>query len=375
MSMSVLFTEIAGELNLSLVQIGVVWGIGSLPGIVSALLAGGIIDRFGPRRVLQIGVILIGIAGALRGLSNNFGFLVFTVILMGLITPVVTMSGIKLSRLWFPPEQLGASGGILSMGMALGFFLSSMFSATLLSPWLGGWRNVFYFYGFLTAILSIPWFFSPPDPAQPARRSIEDGGTHPGFFKSIAYIASKPNSWFFALVAFALTGSIQAMLGYLPTFLKSVGWQTANADGALATFHLVSMIFVLPLAFLSDRFRSRKKIVAIMMLMLIVGIGALTFVTGPLVWAAVIFAGMVRDGFMAVYLAMVINAEGIGPEHVAIATGFNFVFSGLGNIIMPAIGNSIAESHPNMAFAFWAACGVLGLIGILMVKERQTTAG
>jgi NNP family nitrate/nitrite transporter-like MFS transporter len=370
--MSVLFSEISADLGLSLVQIGIVWGIGSLPMIVSSLLAGGIIDRFGPRRVLQYGVIVIGLTGALRGFSNNFGFLVFTVILMGMFTPVVTMSGIKLSRLWFPPHQLGASGGILSMGMALGFFLSSMFSATLLSPWLGGWRNVFFFYGVLTAVLCIPWFLSPQSPIEPARRSVEDGGTHPGFFQSIAYIASKPNSWLFAVVAFALTGSVQAMLGYLPTYLKNSGWEAASADGALATFHLVSMLFVMPLAFLSDRFRSRKVITAAMMVMLIVGIGALGFVNGPWVWVAVIISGMVRDGFMAVYLAMVINAEGIGHEHVAIATGFNFIFSGLGNMLMPALGNNIAESNPGLAFAFWAACGVVGLIAILLVKERRT---
>jgi len=119
-----------------------------------------------------------------------------------------------------------------------------MFSATVLSPWLGGWRNVFFFYGLLTLLLCIPWFFSPKEPKQVNDNPDEESQPHPGFLKAIAFIASKPNSWYFALVAFGLTGGIQAMLGYLPTYLRSVGWQAGSADSALATFHFVSMVLV-----------------------------------------------------------------------------------------------------------------------------------
>lgn len=37
MCLPVLFAEIAGDLGLSLVQIGLVWGIGSLPGMLAAV--------------------------------------------------------------------------------------------------------------------------------------------------------------------------------------------------------------------------------------------------------------------------------------------------------------------------------------------------
>jgi MFS family permease len=369
MSMSVLFAEIAADLDLSLVQVGVVWGIGSLPAILSALLGGGIIDRFGPKRVLQVTAVLASLAGALRGLSNNFAFLVFSVILMGLIGPLITMSGLKLSRLWFPDHQLGASGGILSMGMALGFFLSSTLSATVLSPWLGGWRNVFFFYGGVSILLVLPWFLMPAAPAstaEDAKREIK----RPSLVKSFVHIASKPNSWFLGLALFGLGGAIQSFLGYLPLYLRSVGWQAATADNALAGFHLISMLFTLPLALLSDRVRRRKPIVLLMMAITTIGMGAVGFVNGGWVWAAVLFAGAVRDGFMAVFLAMVINADGVDPGYAATATGFTFLFINLGNILMPAAGNAIAENNPSLAFAFWAACGAAGMLSMLLVKEK-----
>jgi MFS family permease len=369
MSMSVLFAEIAADLDLSLVQVGVVWGIGALPAIFSALLGGGIIDRFGPKRVLQVTAVLAGLAGALRGLSNNFAFLVFSVILMGLLGPLITMSGLKLSRLWFPDHQLGASGGILSMGMALGFFLSSTLSATVLSPWLGGWRNVFLFYGGVSILLVIPWVFMPAAPASKAEET-KHAIKQPSMLQSFLHIAGKPNSWFLGLALFGLGGAIQSFLGYLPLYLRSVGWQAAAADNALAGFHLISMLFTLPLALLSDRVRRRKPIVLLMMAITTIGMGAVGFVNGGWVWAAVLFAGAVRDGFMAVFLAMVINADGVEPGYAATATGFTFLFINLGNIIMPAIGNGIAENNPPLAFAFWAACGVAGMLSMLLVKEK-----
>lgn len=372
MAMSVLFAEIAADLNLSLTQVGVVWGIGSVTGMIAALISGSIVDRIGPRKTIIITVVLAGLAGALRGLANSFGFLIFATLLLGLVAPMVSMSGLKASRIWFPPKQLGSSGGLLSMGMALGFFLSSRFSATVVSPAVGGWRNTLILYGLFAILLVIPWLLSPKEPVLEEKGTPDAIREKTPFFQSLKVVASNPNNWFLGFVLLGLGGSIQASLGYLPLFLRNSGWEAGQADTALASFHLVSLIFALPLAFLSDRMRSKKRMVIVMMAMIITGIGALAFVKGPLVWAAVLFAGCVRDAFMSVYLALVINAKGITPQLAATATGFTFLFSNLGNMIMPAIGNNIAETHPSAAFLFWAGCGLLSLVGFLFVKENKT---
>jgi MFS family permease len=58
--MPVLFSEIAAELHLSIVQIGAVWGFGSVAGIFSILTAGFLADRFGAKRILTIACLLGG---------------------------------------------------------------------------------------------------------------------------------------------------------------------------------------------------------------------------------------------------------------------------------------------------------------------------
>ena len=69
----VLFQEISGDLGLSLVERGWIWGIVALGGILTVLPGGLLGDRFGVKRVLVVACFLGGIAGALRGTSDDFG--------------------------------------------------------------------------------------------------------------------------------------------------------------------------------------------------------------------------------------------------------------------------------------------------------------
>ncbi len=59
MGMAVLAREISQDLEMNIVQeVGVVWGIGSMPAIFTSLLGGGIGDKLGPKRVLIAGSLV-----------------------------------------------------------------------------------------------------------------------------------------------------------------------------------------------------------------------------------------------------------------------------------------------------------------------------
>lgn len=372
MCLPVLFKEISADLHLSLVQVGLVWGISALPGVFATLLGGAIGDRFGPRRVLIIGCLLTGLAGGLRGLSNGFISLALTMSLLGLATSFITMNVFKMCVLWFPSRQLGLANGVLSMGMALGFLIGSLFSATVFSPWLGGWRAVLYLYGAIAMVISIPWIFTRPAPA--ARSTIATSGVRPTTLRqTMAYVARIRNIWLLGLTILGIGGCIQGALGYLPLYLRGMGWQPANADGASAAFHTISLICVIPIALLSDKLGTRKKVLVAAALMVTVGVGLLSFAGGALVWLAVLMAGSVRDGFMAVFMTSITETEGIGPAYAGTATGMVMIFSGVGSLIAPPLGNSLASLAPGAPFVFWAGLTLLGFLGLLGSKERQVS--
>lgn len=139
MAMPVLFAEIAEDLGLSLVQVGAVWGTAGFAGLFASLSGGMIGDRFGTKRTLAVACLLLGLTGASRGLSNGLVTMALTVFLHGLLTAVIPLNLHKVCATWIPGRRLGSANAVVSGGMALGFTIGSLISATVLSPWLAGW--------------------------------------------------------------------------------------------------------------------------------------------------------------------------------------------------------------------------------------------
>jgi MFS family permease len=364
MGMSVLSKEISEDLGLNLVQVGIIWGVGALPGIVTSLVGGAIGDKIGPKRVLVAGALLGGLFGIARGLADGFLSLTFFMILLGAVIPVVMMNGIKMAGQWFPSHQLGLANGLISMGMAMGFMAGSLFSATVFSPWLGGWRNVLIAYGVIGSLFTIPWLFT-----RTMAVVKHPSGDSFSMWQALWHVASLKNVWLFGLGLFGIGGAIQGTLGYLPLYLRGEGWQPIQADGALSAFHTVSMIFVLPIALWSDRLGSRKFLLLAAGSMIALGIGMLSFVGGGTVWAATLLSGSMRDAFMAVFLTMVIETDQVGRVYAGTATGFAVALGSIGNVIAPPIGNSLAAFWTGAPFALWFALCILGLVCLSMIKD------
>ncbi len=256
MAMPVLFSEISEDLDLSLVQVGAVWGAGSLAGVLTGLIGGVIGDRFGTRLTLTIACLTIGLTGATRGFSNSFAALAATMLLSSLIGTVIPMNLHKACGVWFSGKRLGLANGVVSAGMALGFMSGSMISATVLSPWLGGWRQVLFFYGGIAVIMSIPWALSRSTPGDGNLSAPSE--VTASIRISLIQVIRMRNVWFLGAALLGVGGCVQGLLGYLPLYLREIGWSPVRADSALASFHAVSLVSVFPLAYLSDRLGNRK---------------------------------------------------------------------------------------------------------------------
>jgi MFS family permease len=111
MCMPVLFEEISKDLELTLVQIGAVWGMSSLTGIFPSLIGGTLGDRYGTRRTLVASCLLAGSAGILRGFSADFTTLSATFLLYGLFSPAITMNIHKVCGLWFSKQRSSDTAG------------------------------------------------------------------------------------------------------------------------------------------------------------------------------------------------------------------------------------------------------------------------
>ncbi|MGD9117513.1 MAG: MFS transporter [Dehalococcoidia bacterium] len=367
--MTVLFKEIAEDLGLSLVQLGVIWGIPAFAGVVAVFFAGLLADRFGAIRVMSIACILSGTFGALRGTTDGFLTLALVTFFFALPMWVIPNNVFKVTATWFSGRRLVVANGVLSAGMGLGFTVGALISATTLSPLFGSWRGVVILYGGMSALIGLIWLLTVREHhqlrlgASPEKAPLR---------QSIARIFPLKSIWFLGLTMLGFSGCIQGLIGYLPTYLRNLGWTVASADGPLTVFSGLSMLGVIPLTLLSSKIGLKKAVLFPILVVTIVGVALVPVMGDSMVWVIMVLVGVCRDGFMAIALTISTETEGVGVVYAGTAMGLTQTLMSVGGLISPALGNSLADpANPAVPYPFfvWSAFGLLSLVAFCFVKE------
>jgi sugar phosphate permease len=140
------------------------WGRGESAGVQSmalitytiiAPLVGGLIDRFGPRRIVVPGVLLLGLGLILCASIKSLGqfYLVYGVIAGTGVTCIAIVAYTAILAHWFERKR-GIANGIAVSGMGLGTFILVPMSQHFISAW--GWRLAFVAIGVLVLIILLP---------------------------------------------------------------------------------------------------------------------------------------------------------------------------------------------------------------------------
>ncbi len=134
---------------------GWAYALGQLP-------SGGLLDRFGSKRVYGIAIILWSIFAFLTGFAGYVGAsAAFTVIFIlricsGLAQSPVFPGNGRIVAAWFPTSERGRASAI--------FNSSQYFALPIFAPVFGGllnkfgWQSCFWFMGALGAVLTALWF-------------------------------------------------------------------------------------------------------------------------------------------------------------------------------------------------------------------------
>jgi MFS family permease len=358
MSLPPLFATISQDLGLSLVEIGMIWGIGSFAGIFFVLIGGTLGDRFGTRATLFITCFLTGLFGLTRSFAVDFFTLLLTALLFGIFQAIIPVMLFKLARQWFPDGQLGMASGVISAGFAGGLMLGPLLSTSVILHALGGWRQVLVFYGVIAIVVSLLWLIIHPVEA----RSSSSSQPRTSLRNSLLYVARLRNLWILGIGGLGINACFQGFSGYLPTYLKSIGWADLDADRALAAFFVTSLTAVIPLSILSDRLRLRRGFLIFAALVLAIGVGLVGIVEGALIVLVIAATGLIFDSMMAIFNASVLEVEGVTGLYAGAAIGFAMMIRNLGGTFSPAIGNSLTAFGFHVPFLFWGSMGLFAVI-------------
>jgi sugar phosphate permease len=367
MCMPVLFKEISVDLGLSMVAIGTIWGMDPLAGVFVGLPGGLLADRFGVKRTLVVICILCGVFGALRGLSDNFASMAATMFLFGLVVAMVPSIVPKVTAVWFSGRYLGLTNALLNVAWSIGAMTGTMFSATVFSPLIGGWRNVLFLYGAPAVIIGILWFATGREPDE---SELPTTVSEVSFRQALSRVVRIKEVWMIGLITLTYWGSNMGLIGYLPLYLRSIGWTPTSADSAITVLSGVGSAGVLLLVFLSDRLGTRKGVLLLSIIVMSISLGLLPLVEGSSVWVLIIIGGFVRSGGTALFYILIFEIKGVGSTYGGTAIGLANTIGMFGAFLAPPLGNSLADINLGLPFIFWALLSASALPGFFFIKER-----
>ena len=197
-NISIAGSSLAEEYHLSQVRLGWVFTAFLLGYALFQTPGGWLVDRFGPRRVLTVGVVWWGIFTALTASlpTKVWGAVVFFILvrfLLGAGEAIIYPSSNQFVSQWVPSQERGKANGLIFAGVGAGAGIAPVVVSYLMIHY--GWRSSFWVSAFVGLLAGIVWYLIARDkperhpsvnaselsliqnnrgPATPARSSAEN---------------------------------------------------------------------------------------------------------------------------------------------------------------------------------------------------------
>ena len=223
--------------------------------IFVSIPASWIIDKYGIRIGVGIGVVLTGIFGLLRGLiSTHYNPVLISQIGLAIGQPFLLNAMTKVAARWFPLEERATASGLATLSMYLGILGGMLVTPNLIIG--SGIPGMLRSYGIFSMAAAVVFFIfakerpltAPCDPDQEERALAMDGLKRIFHFKDFNWLM---------IIFFIGLGVFNAVTTWIENILSPRGISAVQAGvtGGLMIIGGIAGALVLPV--LSDRYRKR----------------------------------------------------------------------------------------------------------------------
>ncbi|MFH1925817.1 MAG: MFS transporter [Chloroflexota bacterium] len=336
-SISPLVTPILDDLNMSYSQMGIILGSWQLTYIVVAIIAGTIIDKWGMRKSLFIGTVIIGLSAALRYFPNGFGSFLPVVAIFGIGGPLISIGAPKTIASWFRGKGRGTAVGIYTTGPWIGGLFALAATNSFVMPITGySWRLTFVYYGFLALIIALLWWFLARDIKPTEATESESIGK---VFSRLIKIRNVRLILIMGLLSFAI---MHGFTNWLPKIMESGGMSPTTA-GFMASIPVIAGI---PAVLIIPRLvppHLRGRLLALLSLVvavtLLVSVNTLDF---PLFVGLALF-GIAGTSLFPIVILILMETPEVGERHMGLAGGIFFCVAEVGGFTGPLLMGTLAD--------------------------------
>ncbi|MFC7239186.1 MFS transporter [Saliphagus sp. GCM10025317] len=368
-SFGVFFEPLASDFDLSRGATSLVFSVQTLMIYVGAALFGGVADRYGVRRVMGTGVVLLALgllwtseANSITTLGLAYG--VITALGMGLIYVV---SYATVPR-WFERRR-GFASGIATAGLGVGMVAVTPVATLLIARY--GWRRAYLaLVAGLVALLVVATVLIEDDPRERGVPASEFPAGYPetrsrsrGWLEQARDIVSIATGRRFLLVFFGwilIYGTLYVTLVHLVAHVTDLGLDARIGALALTIIGATTAASRMAIGFASDRLGRNRTFIGCSILMAVstFALPVLSSPAGFVAFAAVFGAAYGGNGA----LLSPLTVDLFGPDDANALFGVVSLSFAVSGLFAPPLAGASYDLFGTYTPAFVAA-GVAGLAG------------
>ncbi|MBP8626704.1 MAG: OFA family MFS transporter [Syntrophorhabdaceae bacterium] len=341
-------------------------------------IAGRFIDKMGPRKVMIVGGIIVGIGWILTYFASSITMVVMTYgVIGGAGVGIVYGGPVSVATKWFPDKK-GLAVGLSLLGFGASAFVTAPLARALIQSYgpLAAFGILGVVFLIVTVVLSLPMKF-PPAGFKP--KGWTPPATTTGTRVSFTTAQMLKTGSFYGLwlcYTLGATAGLMVIGISAPVGREIIGLDPSTAATLVMIFAIFNGIGRPIFGALTDKITPRWSAIISFIIILIASIMMLMAEKGSVGLYAVAFSGfwLCLGGWLAIGPAT--TAGFFGLEGYAQKYGVVFSAYGLGAIIGGIISGSAKDAFGSYAKAFYptAAMAILGIIlALLLLRPPKKT--
>lgn len=329
-----------------------------LIGPLFGFIAGWVVDRFGPRRLMLAGILMAG--GALIGLSAMTALWMFYLFYLfnalGYVCGGPLPNQVLLSR-WFDKSR-GKAMGFAYLGIGVGGALVPLLSHRMTEAL--GWRGALRWLGILMIVLALPMAFFVKESPEGESENRDDAATAP-----IKRVFRSPAFYLLALGSMCSIGAVGGTNQHLKLFLSlDQQYEQGEAARIISLVLAFSIVGRLLMGWLADHL-PKRQVMLIIYFLVAAAIPLLFFASTP--GMMYLFAAVFGLGLGGEYLIIpLMAAELFGVRVLGRLMGVILTADGVAEAVSPMFIGYLRDRTGSYGVGFIMLIGI-ALAGALAV--------
>jgi len=378
---SVFIKPLNAEFGWTRAEISLAFSICVLVFGVTTFFAGKMSDKYGPRIIVAIGSVILGIGFVMSGYVSSKGGLYLTYgLIAGLGGGMVYLPPIATAPKWWPDRKALATGFAV-VGLGLGSFIMGPLATYLINEPGLGWRYVFIYVGMAMGVMGLissfclsnpPAGWKPPGWKPPAPSSSASALSTQGDY-AFGEAIRTPQFWLLYVSYFCGAFAGLMVIGHIASHGLDSGLKSMQAAFAVSTLGIFNAVTRILIGVVADKVGTRVSFLVIFIAQVVAM--ALLFPVGSSAMLLAVIAALIGWNYGAMFTLFPATClQYYGPTSQGANYGLLFTAFGLAGFCGPYVGGMLKDTTGTYYAPFLVGAAVVLVSVVISVIIKPPAA-